>query len=161
VASVPPVRPVYGEVVRLRAAAAAPGPSTVIRAVVRGRHVYLVPRASGEVVVGATSLERGYATSVTAGGVYELLRDARAVIPGIDELELVETSAGLRPGTPDNAPLIGWSGVDGLLLATGHYRNGILLAPVTADAVASIVTTGDVPDVVARAASPDRFTEPS
>jgi glycine oxidase len=157
VAAVPPVRPVYGEVVRLRAGQAEPSPTTVIRAVVRGRHVYIVPRESGEIVVGATSLERGYRTEVTAGGVYELLRDARAVVPGIDELELVESTAGLRPGTPDNAPVIGWSGVEGLLLATGHYRNGILLAPVTADAVAAMVAGDEVPHVVVRAASPDRF----
>lgn len=158
-AAVPPVRPVYGEVVRLRAGEGGlgVGPSTVIRAVVRGRHVYVVPRDGGEIVVGATSMERGYETRVTAGGVYELLRDARSVLPGLDELELREVSAGLRPGTPDNAPLIGWSGVEGLLLAAGHYRNGILLTPVTADAVTSIVTRGEVPDVVARAADPGRF----
>jgi glycine oxidase len=159
VAAVPQVRPVYGEVLRLRAGDGGVGgrPSSVLRAVVRGRHVYVVPRDSGEVVVGATSRERGYDTRVTAGGAYELLRDARSVLPGLDELELVEATAGLRPGTPDNAPMIGWSGVEGLFLATGHYRNGILLTPVTADAVASVLTGGELPDVVARAAAPDRF----
>jgi glycine oxidase len=154
---VPPVRPVYGEVVRLRARTPGHTPGHVLRAVVRGAHVYVVPRRSGEIVVGATSLERGYESTVTAGGVYELLRDARSIVPALDEAQLVETSAGLRPGTPDNAPIIGWSGVDGLLLATGHHRNGVLLAPITADAVASAISGAGLPDVVARACAPDRF----
>jgi glycine oxidase len=153
----PPVRPVYGEVVRLRARMPGHAPAHAIRAVVRGAHVYVVPRRSGEIVVGATSLERGFETRVTAGGIYELLRDARSVVPALDEAELVETIAGLRPGTPDNAPIVGWSGVEGLFLATGHYRNGILLTPVTADAVAVAVTGGGVPEVVERACAPSRF----
>jgi glycine oxidase len=156
-ASVAPVRPVYGEVIRMRERTPDHAPRRPIRAVVHGAHVYMVPRRSGEIVVGATSLERGFETRVTAGGVYELLRDARSVVPALDEAELVETIAGLRPGTPDNAPLIGWSGVDGLFLATGHYRNGILLAPVTADAVAGAVVDGDLPATVVAAAAPGRF----
>jgi glycine oxidase len=154
---VPPVRPVYGEVIRLRERTPDHAPRRSIRAVVRGAHVYVVPRRTGEIVVGATSLERGFETRVTAGGVYELLRDARSVVPALDEAELVETIAGLRPGTPDNAPLIGWSHVDGLYLATGHYRNGILLTPVTADAVAGELVGGDTVPTVAEAAAPERF----
>lgn len=143
----PPVRPVKGQVLRLRMPGrCAPFLSRTVRAVVRGGHVYLVPRADGELVVGATSEEMGYDTTVTAGGVYELLRDAHELVPGITELPLVETAAGLRPGTPDNAPLLGRTALPGLLLATGHYRNGVLLTPVTGDLMAEILATGRTPE---------------
>lgn len=151
-----PVRPVYGEVLRLRERTPDHAPRRTIRALVHGQHVYLVTRRSGEIVVGATSLERGFETRVTAGGTYELLRDAQAIVPALAEAELVEVIAGLRPGTPDNAPIIGPSGVDGLVLATGHYRNGILLTPITADTVAALVTGQDPPPEAA-AANPFRF----
>ena len=101
--------------------------------------------------------ERGYDDSVTAGGVYELLRDAAELVPGVLELELTETIAGLRPATPDNAPLIGPSALEGLVLATGHFRNGILLAPVTADAVSAYLDTGELPASVS-GFDPLRFT---
>jgi glycine oxidase len=106
--------------------------------------------------------EQGFDTTVTAGAVYELLRDARRVLPGITELELVEASAGLRPGSPDNAPLVGPTSVPGLLLATGHYRNGILLSPLTADAVASLAA-GEEPPAEMAPFTPGRFapTSPS
>ena len=97
-----------------------------------------MPRADGRLVVGATVEERGFDTQVTAGGVHELLREAYRALPDVAELELVEAIAGLRPATPDNMPLIGPGALDGLLLATGHYRNGILLAPVTAEPVAAL-----------------------
>ncbi|GAB2595427.1 glycine oxidase ThiO [Streptomyces capparidis] len=154
---VPPVRPVKGQVLRLRIPAPfAPFLSRSVRAVVRGGHVYLVPRADGELVIGATSEELGDDTTVTAGGVYELLRDAHELVPGITELPLAETCAGLRPGSPDNAPLLGPTALPGLLLATGHHRNGILLTPVTGDVMARILTTGEVPEL-ARPFSPGRF----
>jgi glycine oxidase len=93
--------------------------------------------------------ERGFDTSTTAGGVSELLRAAWELLPGIDECTFVEATAGLRPGSPDNAPLMGpVPGVDGLLLATGHHRNGVLLSPLTADAVAGWASGGTVPTVV-------------
>lgn len=152
-----PVRPVYGEVIRLRERTPDHTPSHTIRAVVRGQHVYIVTRRSGEIVVGATSLERGYETRVTANGTYELLRDALSIVPSLAEAEFVEVIAGLRPGTPDNAPLVGHAGVDGLIVATGHYRNGILLTPITADAVAAIVTGTEPPVEVAAACNPARF----
>ncbi|MCZ7413797.1 MULTISPECIES: glycine oxidase ThiO [unclassified Streptomyces] len=155
---VPPVRPVKGQVLRLRMPKA-PGPpflSRTVRAVVRGGQVYLVPRESGELVLGATSEELGWDTTVTAGGVYELLRDAHELVPGLTELPLVETCAGLRPGSPDNAPLLGPSALPGLQLATGHYRNGVLLAPVTGDALAESLATGLLPEV-ARPFGPARF----
>jgi glycine oxidase len=151
-----PVRPVYGEVLRLRERTPDHAPQGTIRALVHGHHVYLVGRRTGEIVVGATALERGFETRVTAGGVYELLRDAQAVVPALAEAELVEGIAGLRPGTPDNAPIVGPSGVDGLVLATGHHRHGILLTPVTADTVAALVA-GEAPPPESVAADPSRF----
>ncbi|MCS0604020.1 glycine oxidase ThiO [Streptomyces sp. LP11] len=156
-AALPPVRPVKGQVVRLTV----PGPlapflSRTVRAVVRGSHVYLVPRENGDLVIGATSEEMGWDTTVTAGGVYELLRDAHELVPGITELPLTETLAGLRPGSPDNAPLLGPSALDGLLLATGHHRNGVLLTPVTGDVLAHVLATGDLPEL-ARTFTPARF----
>ncbi|MER5716035.1 glycine oxidase ThiO [Streptomyces sp. NPDC002132] len=153
----PPVRPVKGQVLRLTVPPRyAPFLSRTVRAVVRGSDVYLVPRENGELVVGATSEELGWDTTVTAGGVYELLRDAHELIPGISELPLTETRAGLRPASPDNAPLLGPSGLDGLLLATGHHRNGVLLTPVTGDVLAHVLTTGELPDL-ARPFTPRRF----
>ncbi|MGF1429726.1 glycine oxidase ThiO [Kitasatospora sp. LaBMicrA B282] len=156
----PAVRPVKGQILRLRI----PGPyapflSRNVRAVVRGGHLYLVPRADGELVVGATTEEQGYDTTVTAGGVYELLRDAHELVPGITELPLVETSAGLRPGSPDNAPLLGPTALPGLVAATGHYRNGVLLTPVTGDLLAEQLADGTLPELAAPF-SPDRFVSP-
>ncbi|SFC73035.1 glycine oxidase [Streptomyces aidingensis] len=153
----PAVRPVKGQVVRVRMPQSRPPfLSRTVRAVVRGSSVYLVPRRSGELVIGATSEEQGWDTTVTAGGVYQLLRDAHELVPGLTELPLAETRAGLRPGTPDNAPLLGPSGLDGLLLATGHYRNGILLAPVTGEILAEVLTEGELPGRW-QAFSPMRF----
>lgn len=150
----PPVRPVKGQVLRLRGKGEPP-----ISGNVRGAEVYLVPRADGEVVVGATVEERGFDTEVTGGAVHELLRAAIELVPDVAELALVESAAGLRPGTPDNAPLLGATAAEGLVLATGHFRNGILLAPVTADAVVALLTTGATPPEMA-AFSPRRFTHP-
>ncbi|GHH34701.1 glycine oxidase ThiO [Streptomyces candidus] len=152
-----PVRPVKGQVLRLTVPRAyAPFLNRTVRAVVRGSHVYLVPRENGELVVGATTEELGWDTTVTAGGVYELLRDAHELVPGITELPLTETRAGLRPASPDNAPLLGPTALPGLLLATGHYRNGVLLTPVTGDAMATVLTTGELPQE-ARPFTPRRF----
>jgi glycine oxidase len=147
----PPVRPVKGQLLHLRGPAADP----LCRRNVRGLEVYVVPRADGRVVVGATVEEQGFDARVTAGAVHDLLRAALELLPDVAELELAETVAGLRPGSPDNAPLLGPAGVDGLVVATGHYRNGILLAPVTADAVAELLVSGRVPAAIA-AFRPDR-----
>jgi glycine oxidase len=167
-AVVPPVRPVKGQILRLRIPAShAPFLSRTVRAVVRGSHVYLVPRDTGELVLGATSEEFGWDTTVTAGGVYELLRDAHELLPGITELPLTETLAGLRPGSPDNAPLLGRTALDGLLLATGHHRNGVLLTPVTGDAMAEVLTSdsGELPGYAAafgaRRFAPARQEQPA
>jgi glycine oxidase len=157
---VPPVRPVKGQILRLSGDGERPLLQRAVRGLVQGSSVYLVPRSDGTVVVGATVEEKGFDTSVTAGAVYELLRDARRVVPGITELELREARAGLRPGSPDNAPLVGPTSVDGLVLATGHYRNGILLSPLTADAVAALVT-GDAPPADMAPCHPARFARTS
>ena len=134
------VRPVKGQLVRLRHPRGMPLViSHTIRATVRGMDVYLVPRADGEVIVGATSEERGPDLTVTAGAVHDLLHDAMSVLPVTSELILAETCAGLRPGTPDNGPVVGDCGIEGLLMATGHYRNGILMSPVTADAIVALL----------------------
>jgi glycine oxidase len=145
--ALPPVRPVKGQILRLRSAL--PFLRVCVRGIVRGSSVYLVPRPSGELVIGATQEELGD-TRVTAGGVWELLRDARELVPGITELELAEVTAGLRPGTPDNAPVLGPSALRGLVLATGHFRSGILLAPVTADLIAEYLDTKRLPRSAAR-----------
>ncbi|WP_330238445.1 glycine oxidase ThiO [Streptomyces sp. NBC_00525] len=156
----PPVRPVKGQVLRLTVPRTyAPFLSRTVRAVVRGSHVYLVPRENGELVVGATTEEMGWDTTVTAGGVYELLRDAHELVPGITELPLTETRAGLRPASPDNAPLLGPTALPGLHLATGHHRNGVLLTPVTGDAMAALLADGALPDA-ALPFSPGRFPAP-
>ena len=131
----PAVRPVKGQVVRLRGSADEP----VIERTIRTPEVYVVPRATGEVVVGATVEERGFDTTVTAGAVHELLREAYRAVPELAELEFVEASAGLRPGTPDNVPVVERGELDGLVIATGHYRNGILLAPTAAARVVELV----------------------
>ncbi len=141
----PPVRPVKGHAVRLRAPGGGPAFARTVRGLVRGRHCYLVPRADGSVVVGATAEERGYDTTVQAGAVHTLLDDARTLVPTVDEWEYLECAAGLRPGSPDNAPFVGPTSVPRLAVATGHYRNGFLLAPLTADAIATYLTTGAVP----------------
>lgn len=143
------VRPVKGQVLRLRGGG-------LLQHTVRGLDAYLVPRRSGELVVGATQEERGFDTTVTAGAVLELVRAAVELVPDVAECELVETAAGLRPGTPDNAPLVGRSSTEGVVVAAGHFRNGVLLAPATADAVATLILDGRVPDGL-EAFDPRRF----
>lgn len=154
-----PVRPVKGQILRVRATAGAVLP----RRTVRGEGIYVIPRPHGEIAIGATSEERGFDTTVTAGAVLELLRDAWELLPGVAEAELVEAIAGLRPGTPDNAPMLGRPAGGGPLVATGHHRNGVLLAPITADLLVALAlddkvdgTEGDGHDLLGPF-SPDRF----
>ncbi|HEY0501384.1 MAG TPA: glycine oxidase ThiO [Kutzneria sp.] len=150
------IRPVKGEVLRLKARAGAlDPPSRTVRALVEGRQVYLVPRDGRGLVLGATQYEAGFDTEVTVGGVRDLLRDAERVLPGIGEYAVLECAAGLRPGSPDNLPLLGWL-EPGVLAATGHHRNGILLAPITAEAVIDLLA-GREPPEPARAADPGRL----
>lgn len=140
-----PVRAVKGQLLHLS------GPEDLVPSArsIRSLDVYVVARGDGRLVVGATMEERGEDTSVTAGAVLDLLRYAYELLPGLAELEFTEATAGLRPGTPDNAPLLGRGHLDGLVVATGHFRNGILLAPVTADSIAELVATDSVPHVIA------------
>jgi len=155
-AGIPPaarvlVRPVKGQILRLHDPA---GPGLLTR-VIRMGGSYITPRGDGRYVIGATSEERGFDTTVTAGAAFELLRDASELVPGISELVLDELSAGLRPGTPDNLPLIGAGALDGLLWATGHRRGGILLAPITAELIVRELR-GEERDPLAVAFSPER-----
>jgi len=153
---VPRVRPVKGQLLHLRGT---PRERLAPRTI-RGLDAYIVVRPDGRVVLGATVEEQGFDERVTAGGVHELLQAGIELVPGVTELELVETSVGLRPGSPDNAPLLGPTSVEGLVLATGHYRNGILLAPVTSWAIAELLSSGEVPDIITPY-SPLRFTDRS
>ncbi|MDP8959133.1 MAG: glycine oxidase ThiO [Actinomycetota bacterium] len=150
-----PVRPVKGQLLHLM------GPADFLernlRGMVRGSGVYLVSRGDGRLVVGATVEEMGFDTSITAGAVYTLLRDAYQLLPGIVELRLTATLAGLRPGTPDNAPLLG-EVAPRLVVATGHYRNGILLTPISAEAIAELLVEGKTPQLI-EPFSPRRFQE--
>ena len=155
-ARVPQVRPVKGETVRLRAS---DPPTRVLRARVHGEAVYVVPRADGEVVVGATEEEHAAEPVARLGAVVRLLHAARTLVPGLETAGVLEITARHRPGTPDNGPLIGVSDRPGPVrevLAVGHYRSGVLLAPLTAQVVRAYVEDGDVPDV-ARPFTPSRF----
>jgi len=147
-----PVRPVKGQVLRLRD----PGGPGLVERSIRTLEAYLVPRADGRYVLGATMEERGWDRAVTAGGVFELLRDLSEVVPGVLELELEEALTGFRPGTPDNVPAIGPGALEGLVWATGHWRNGVLLTPVTADLVAGVLAGEALPDWAAPC-DPRRF----
>jgi glycine oxidase len=148
----PPVRPVKGQVVELRSRDGEPVTSHILAS----ERVYLVPRPDGRLVVGATVEEMGFDTTVTAGGVHELLREAYRLLPDIAEMEWVGATAGLRPGTPSNLPLVGPGAIDGLVLATGHYRNGILLAPLAAQAVADLISNRRSSFVASRATKDER-----
>src|SRR5947209_10802302 len=150
IAPAPPVRPVKGQILRFAAA------ERLARRLIRTPRCYVVTRAGGEVVIGATQEERGFDTRITADGLFRLLEAALEVLPDVGELELVEARARLRPASPDNAPMVGRFGVEGLVWATGHHRNGILLAPVTADAVCDVICCGEAPRAI-RPFSPERF----
>jgi glycine oxidase len=152
----PPVRPVKGQILTLRQPPGDPLVGRTLRGLVRGSSIYLVPRDDGRVAVGATVEERGWDGRPTAGGAYELLRDALALVPGLDDAELVAVRTGLRPGSPDDLPMVGPGGAAGLVVATGHHRNGILLTPVTAEAVAAAVLGEPLPAEVAPC-DPRRF----
>lgn len=158
--TLPPVRPVKGQILRLRHPAGMPPVLTrTVRAIVKGTDVYLVPRADGELVVGATQDERAD-REVTAGAVHDLLHDAMSVLPAISELTFAEATAGLRPGSADNGPVVGWAGdrpgSPGLIVAAGHFRNGIMLSAATADAVTCLLA-GERPAAEWLPFTPARF----
>ncbi len=147
-----PIHPIKGQILRLHD----PAGAGMLTRVLRTGGGYLVPRGDGRYVLGATMEERGFDTTVTAGGVYDLLRNAFELLPSVTELVIDELSAGLRPATPDNAPAIGPGSVPGLHWAVGHYRHGILLTPITAElVVGALAGEGGIPDEFA----PTRFAD--
>ena len=148
----PPVRPLKGQMIALRMDADAP----ILSHVLWAPGVYLVPRKDGRLLIGATTEEKGFDTSLTAGGVFALLEAAWRALPTVEELAIDEMWVGFRPGSRDDAPILGPTPVDGLVLATGHHRNGILLAPVTAAAISDYILTGEVPASI-RGFGIDRF----
>jgi glycine oxidase len=153
-AHLPPVRPIKGQMLALRMDPAAP----LLRHVIWLPRGYLVPRGDGRLVVGATVEERGFDDTLTAGGLLALLEGAWRAVPAIEELPIAETWVGFRPGSRDDAPMLGPSGIDGLAIATGHHRNGILLTPLTAGAVSGYVLTGRLP-AAAEPFTPERFSD--
>ena len=148
---IPPVRPVKGQMIQLKAI-----PPFELQHVVRGPDAYLAPKTSGRILVGATSEEMGFDTEVTAGGLYTLLEGAWDVVPGIYDLPVTGTWAGLRPGSRDHAPVLGFSQAPGVVFATGQYRHGVLLTPVIAQEIAHLLLTGETSDWIAPF-SPQRF----
>jgi glycine oxidase len=148
-----PVRPVKGQILSLKRPAGRP----LAEHLVRTLRCYIVDRGDGRIVLGATMEERGFDTTVTADGVYRLLEAAWEVLPDVSELELEGARAGLRPGTPDNSPLIGRGEPGNVIWATGHFRNGVLLTPITAEAVADLLTGSEPPAAVAPL-TPVRFS---
>jgi glycine oxidase len=151
--SLPPVRPIKGQMLALRMDPAAP----LINHVIWGPGIYLVPRRDGRLIAGATVEEKGFDTTLTAGGLLTLLEAAWRAVPAIEELAIDEMWVGHRPGSRDDAPILGPGPLDGLIYATGHHRNGILLAPVTADAIARLVLDGTL-DPAIRPFGIERFT---
>lgn len=141
----PPVRPVKGQILALQM----PPDKPLIKHLVWGGGVYIIPRNSGRVVIGATVEEQGFDTQNTAGGVMRLLRSACEAIPAFADLPIAETWAGLRPGSADDTPILGATGVRGLTLATGHFAHGIVLAPITAQTISHVVLTGETPAEIA------------
>jgi glycine oxidase len=152
--SVPPVRPIKGQMLALRMDPAAP----LLRHVIWLPRGYLVPRQDGRLVIGGTVEERGFDDALTAGGLLALIEGAWRAVPAIEELPIAETWVGFRPGSRDDAPILGPSGVDGLVVATGHHRNGILLTPLTAAAISAYVLTGRLPEAL-RPFTLERFSE--
>ena len=146
----PPVRPVKGQMLALQMEE-----GIVLEKVIRAPRakyptdIYLVPKDDGRLVIGATNEEMDFDTRLTAGGLFELLRSSWEAVPGIYDLPVLETWTGLRPGSRDNAPILGETSVENLIMATGHYRNGILLTPVTAREIASLILTGENSEVIA------------
>jgi len=148
----PPVRPVKGQMLQLQMEL-----PFDLQHVVRGPDAYLAPKSDGRLLVGATSEEMGFDTQVTAGGLYDVLEGGWEIVPGIYDLPVTETWAGLRPSTRDHAPLIGRSAAPGVVFATGHYRHGVLLTPITAEEVAHLLRTGETSPWI-EPFSPQRFT---
>jgi glycine oxidase len=154
-AVLPPVRPLKGQMLALRMDPAAP----LLDHVIWAPRAYLVPRRDGRLIIGGTVEERGFDDTLTAGGLLALLEGAWRAVPAIEELAVAETWVGFRPGSRDDMPMLGPAGLDGLVVATGHHRNGILLTPVTAAAISAYVLTGRLPELL-QPFTPERFARP-
>jgi glycine oxidase len=150
----PPVRPIKGQMLAVQMDLRAP----ILRHVVWLPRAYLVPRNDGRLIIGGTVEERGFDTSITAGGMLALIEGAWRGVPTIEELPIAETWVGFRPGSRDDAPMLGPSGIDGLVVATGHHRNGILLTPVSAAVMSDYILSGRLPEM-ALPFAPQRFAE--
>jgi glycine oxidase len=148
----PPVRPVKGQLVAVRR----PKPE-FLQHIIRAPRAYLAPKSDGRIIIGATVEEMGFNRDLTAGGIYDLLRSAWETVPGMYELPIQEMWCGFRPGSRDNAPILGAASVPGVYLATGHYRNGILFAPATAVHMTTLLLEGQAPDPI-KPFSPQRFS---
>jgi glycine oxidase len=144
--ALPPVRPVKGQIIHLKMDSANP----IIEQTIRSQRGYCIPRKDGRLLIGATSEEQNFDENPTAGGIYELLKAAYEILPGTYELPFIEYCTGFRPGTPDNLPILGPGPIEGLYYATGHYRHGILLTPVTAWAIAKTIVNGQPPKEISR-----------
>ena len=141
----PPVRPIKGQMLAL-----AMDPDTpLLRHVLWADGVYLVPRRDGRLIVGGTTEERGFDPRLTAGAMLSLLHGAWRAVPGTEELEIIESWAGFRPGSRDDAPILGPCEIDRLIIATGHHRNGILLTPITAQTISRLILTGETDPAIA------------
>lgn len=151
-----PIYPIKGQTLRVRLPESYLGYQKIIRGLAKGYHVYMVPRKHGEIIIGATVEDKGFDTTITVEGIYELLRNITSLLPNISEATIEETLAGLRPGSPNNAPILGSFATQGLFVATGHYRNGILLTPVTSDALSDCVIDQVDPAYI-EYFSPNRF----
>lgn len=149
----PPVRPLKGQMLALQMP---PGAALIDHVVWGPRTIYMVPRNDGRLVIGTTVEEMGFDTRLTAGGMFHILRYAYEILPGIYDFPLVESWAGLRPTSRDDAPILGPSALDGLVIATGHHRNGILLAPMTAELIGRYLLNGEIMDAM-KPFLPDRF----
>ncbi|MBI4550630.1 MAG: glycine oxidase ThiO [Candidatus Latescibacteria bacterium] len=147
----PPIRPIRGQMLSLDVSASPP-----FRRVIYSHRSYLVPRADGRLLIGATVEEAGFKKQVTVGGILKLFKGALDLAPSLREYPVESTWSGLRPASPDRLPVLGPAALDGLILATGHYRNGILLAPITGELISDVITTGDIPPMM-RPFLPGRF----
>ena len=140
----PPVRPVKGQMIAVRMDV-----PTILQHVIYAPDAYLAPKSDGRLLIGATCEEQGFNTKITAGGMFELLRGAWEALPSVYELPIDETWVGLRPGSRDNAPILGKTQIKNLIMATGHYRQGILLTPVTCREISSLIMTDQPSSLIA------------
>jgi len=152
--ALPPVRPIKGQLLALAMDPTAP----LLCHVLWAPRIYLLPRSNGRLVIGGTVEERGFDARQTAGGMLALLEAAWRAVPAIEELAIEESWVGFRPGSPDDAPILGPGSIDGLVIATGHHRNGILLTPITALAISDYLLTGHLAEAI-RPFGPGRFAD--